>query len=360
MSSKFPKTELLQAGPTEQDSALAKVIAQLTSEDSCIKVYRMQPQGKSGKPSYLGTHNPGDFIEPEELIKREYGGGRFLWKAYAESEMVASGEINIEGDPIGSSGTVQRIGQPGQQPSPYSNPAAPTDPIADILRVLTEQNKIIIEKLTAPQQNSITDRLVNAAIENILGGGASKPQTPMSEVLGIIKAVGDMSGQFGGDRPIWYDLVKELKDPLMKVAETVKIAIERQQPRKPKPPIPTQPGQPAISAPNGNGTTPTPSPVPDPAPSNPVVSMIGAYMPMLQQAASDGRDPDEVAESISTFIPDLMLPQVKAWLEKEGCLDELIASYPEIVYTRAWWIQLRTSLYESLNRAQNQEPSDES
>ena len=135
-------------------------------------------------------------------------------------------------------------------------------------------------------------------------------------------------------------MARELKDPLLKLAETVQTAIAGGRGT----PVQINPKQ---SAPTTTATADV-TPTVEEGAMNALMPMIKQMLPMLVNGASKGTNVEFYADLILDQAPESAYADFLKFLQSPGCLNKLAILEPMILAQRAWWIELQNALIAGL------------
>lgn len=340
--------DIFEVGSDELDG----VLAGLPEQDSVIRLFRVNPQGK---PAFITEFSPSDFSL--EGIKNTYGGGKYKLVALSNTGNRES-HFEIEGEPI--QGRVQPkpvfkrymggklvyskpedadiVIEPAQEkPSGGLNEASlitvllaemrqlrselqPKENIGDVRRQLIEELSLL--KGFFAQSNPTAD-LSKSAVDLIQKG------------VEIAMTAGNGEGSAASPWMLILDKVLPTVQDALKV-----VAAQRSVPMQP----PRQ---------NGAGTDkpPTLSP-PEQGQAltgfAALAPQLKPYLPAFVQSASSNVDPSVLVDMAIPNIPKDKYPAVIGWLESDSWFTDLVSLHPAISAQAAWWETFRENLIESL------------
>lgn len=309
-----------------QDLKVRRLMQSMPGGLKCMQVFRYSPGTKGGRPTYI------DDISPEQFdfktLKTMFGGGKFQVKWDNEDGSVSKGDFDIAGPYINfdHQPEVERtpepiqINQPVQMPVPSSTQAiSPMDMlrmIQEARREAREEMRSMLELMRPQQQSPDVTKQVFEIVEKI---------APM------------MSAGDGGGSP-WMMALAQFKEPILKIVDSVHVALTRQ---------PVPPSGPPPSA------TPTPT-IQQQAPQegDMIKLMIRQYLPVFVNAARNNGNPDIYADMILEQLPESLYPKIQEWLTKATWFDDVKIYDPVVIEAQAgWWNLLRTSLLEGIKEA---------
>ena len=339
----------------ESDEELDELLADFPQNDVCLEIYRIQPQG--GRPAFLDEMMPSEFTFGQ--IAREHGGGRYMAKGLYKTGKKRKMFFEIEGEPF----PVKRKSTGG------GTPTGPLDPIQPI-RIPHSQAELEVDipvgkmpgeqgemyaavmgmmtKLLTQNQNSEMQFLEKMVKYRELFGANAAPakEAPIDQLVNMftkgIETAGRVGGGGGGgdDSSFWIMMARELKDPLLKLAETVQSAVSgRGAPVQINPTVAPQvqpkPTQDTLDSMSGE-------------PMKALMPMIKQMLPMLVNGASKGTNVEFYSDLILDQAPESAYPEFLKFLQTPGCLNKLAMLEPMILAQRAWWVELQNALIAGL------------
>lgn len=342
-----------------EDLAIESAVMDFAEGERLVKLYRY-PGDLGGRPRFLGGLAREDFNEV--FIQERFGGGRFFGRWRKKNGQYTRFSFEIEGETkiITRAEEVRREDEEQGEPYPYLN--RQTQQVGedfqssrigmiDVLKMMAETRKESREEMRVMLEMMRPAQTAPDATEKVFS---------LVEKLAPLISQG---GGEGGGNP-WLFALAQLKEPLLKIVDTIQVAVTRgpAQAGNPNPMAPT-PVVPSVSGkrlgplpPSGGG-----SPVPDPEPTVEVVpatesDMIAdsfkEYLPMLVKAASEKKDPDLYCDLVLDQVPRFAYDRLRAWLLKPGCLDALAVHAPIIAQDpmqRVWWEALRRLLIDAIS-----------
>lgn len=329
------ESESLEVDPEDQE--LDNVFADFPQNDACIELFRVPKLG--GRPLFLEQMTPAQFSFA--YVTEKFGGGQYFARAkYRDGQKIRM-PFEIEGDPI----IVRRTAPVSPGVSQVVMPSA-AEPI--VIQEGDDKQTLasIMQMMLRQMQQSEVQMLEKMKLYKELFG--SSQQAPLDTALNMFQKGVEMAALGGADGGSpWIMLARELKEPLSKIVDTVQLAMTKGGP--PPPPahgmqVPLPPLGP------GEGTkTAAVGPREAAQEDSTVLTMVKMMMPTLVTAASHNADPGTYVELILDQVPQTYYTQVKNWLEKPGCLDQLAAIEPGIRFQQQWWSALRQGLLDALH-----------
>lgn len=325
-----------------EDAELDDVFSDFPQNEACIELFRTNAQG--GRPAFLEQIAPAMFSLA--YVTENYGGGRYIAKGKYKDGSRVRMPFDIEGAPLpvkrkipeGGTPTVQPIG-----PAPVERVIEQTGG-NDLQAALLGVMKSMIGEMRGSEMQMLEKMRV---YKELFAPAGSQQQAPVDQAINMLMKgveLGSING--GGDGSnLWLMGLKELKEPLTKLMETIQTAmIAGRQPTNvtPRPavagPVPAQPA-PAQAAP----VQPTPTE------GDPMLAMVKMFLPALINGATRNADPDMYVDFILDQCPASAYDSLRLFLMKDGCLDELATIEPGIRFQQEWWVNLRAGLLDSLN-----------
>ena len=331
----------------ESDEELDELLSGFPQNDVCLEIYRIKPQG--GRPAFIDEMMPSEFTFGS--IAREYGGGRYLAKGLYKTGKKRKMFFEIEGEPFppkrktAESDNIQPI-----RVGPVSEKSDMEIPLG---KFQGEQGEFyaammgMMTKVMSQNQNGELQFLEKMAkYKEIFGaGGVPVKEAPIDQLVNMftkgIETAGRVGGGSGGDDgSFWIMMARELKDPLLKLAETVQTAIAGGRGT----PVQINPKQ---SAPTTTATADV-TPTVEEGAMNALMPMIKQMLPMLVNGASKGTNVEFYADLILDQAPESAYADFLKFLQSPGCLNKLAILEPMILAQRAWWIELQNALIAGL------------
>jgi hypothetical protein len=310
-------------------------------------LYRVNVQG--GRPAFLEQLAPVTFSQ--SYVAETYGGGRFLAKSkYKDGTPVKMG-FDIEGEPV----LLKRknaLAQPGVIPAAPMFFQAPISGGEAVGGMKEFQSAMVgvLQTIVQQMQGSEMAMLEKMKIYKDLFGSPAQKEAPLDQMIGMLQkgieiAAMNTGGSEGG-LP-WMMILKELKDPLMKIVDTVQVAVTSGR-RLPMvnalaPVATTQ----AVLPAGGGGVEPSPIPEPQKE-SDMIMLFVRSVLPSLINGAAKNSDPANYVDFLLDQIPTGSYDALRTWLIQPDCLDKLAAIEPGIRFQQEWWVSLRDGLLEAL------------
>lgn len=335
------------------DDELDEILADSPQNEACIELSRINAQG--GRPAFLEDMMPSAFSYG--YVTKTYGGGRYMAKAkYANGDKKKM-FFEIEGDPF-----------PVRRKYVATNPDAPVLPNmprsveTEVLQPVRADGvglegmlANLVSQMMRQTQNTETQILEKMKMyKELFGNNQPTKEAPLDQLLSMFQKGVELAGKGGGggDENFWISIAREVKDPLMKLAETVHSAVTSgRQPTQVNP----LPGQGSIPANQGGGPI-QPGAQVAPQPGDPMLALlpiIKQVLPTLVNAATKNLDTEFYASMVIDQTPETAYPGFRDWLMKPGCLDQLAFLEPGVRFQRDWWEELRGELLKQLT-----EPTD--
>lgn len=319
------------------DEEIDQVFAQFPQNEPCLELFRIHPQG--GRPLFLENVTPSLFSFG--YVTGRYGGGKYYARGKYKDGSRVRLPFEIEGDPF----PVKRIAPIETTPS-QSTQLSATQPalsgFSEPIQIQGEGNQALVSimrSLIHEMRNSEQQFLEKMKLYKELFAPAQRTEAPLDTALNMFQRGVEMAGAVGGEGGIspWLLVLRELKEPLGKIVDTVQMAIQH-------PPKPAPVGT-LATAPKLPGISPTPEPAPEPS-SQPDIVMVQlkAILPLLINGATKNTEPGLYVDFVLDQMPESAYVQLKDWLTKPGCLDALAAIEPGIRFQSEWWNELRTGL----------------
>lgn len=308
-----------------QDLKVRRLMQSMPGGLKCMQVFRYSPGTKGGRPTYI------DDISPEQFdfktLKTMFGGGKFQVKWDNEDGSISKGDFDIAGPYINfdHQPEVERTPEPItiNQPSPsqISQPPQSSQSITpmDMLRMIQEarreareEMRSMLELMRPQQQNPDVTKQVFEIVEKI---------APM------------MSSGDGGGNP-WMMALAQFKEPILKIVDSVHVALTRPQ-VAPSGPPPSQ----SIHAPLAQSAQAQEEDM--------FKLLIRQYLPVFVNAARTGGDVGIYADMVLEQVPSTMYPKLQEWLNGTW-FEDLKSHDKNIEYQAGWWNELRTYILEGL------------
>lgn len=325
-----------------EDQEIGSMFDGMPSGVRCISIFRITGGERGGRPKFISQIAPECFEEP--FIQEHFGGGLYFarWKK-KDGKILRSKQMEIDGPPKEQvlSTKPERdeedegpIRVQGERSYPSQGPENGNLSAIELFKLINderrearaearEEMRTLLELMKPQPQSADTTR----------------------QVFDIVEKVMSMAQAGGGDgsNP-WMTALAMFKDPLTKIVDTVQMAVNR----------PAVPSVPPVSRPNPPTPQLQPAQPPQPTQEADVVTlMLSRYLPMFIEAASTGEDAGIYADMIIAKVPETQYAVLQQWLERPDCLDGLVQINPAVGYQKAWWIELRQLLLESLTNGPN-------
>lgn len=324
------ESESLEVDPEDQE--LDNVFADFPQNDACIELFRVPKLG--GRPLFLEQMTPAQFSFA--YVTEKFGGGQYFARAkYRDGQKIRM-PFEIEGEPI----IVRRTAPATPGVAQVVMPSA-AEPI--VIQEGDDKQTLasIMQMMLRQMQQSEVQMLEKMKLYKELFG--SGQQAPLDTALNMFQKGVEMAALGGADGGSpWIMLARELKEPLSKIVDTVQLAMTKG--GSPAPPV----APPMAVQPPGAASSPSPVSAENKE-DMAVLSMIRLMMPTLVTAASHNADPGTYVELILDQVPQTYYTQVRDWLAKPGCLDQLAAIEPGIRFQQQWWSALRQGLLDALH-----------
>lgn len=345
-----PENWTKDGGRTERivlttDDELDEILADSPQNEACIELYRINAQG--GRPAFLEDLMPSVFSYG--YVTKTYGGGRYMGKAKYADGTKRKMFFEIEGDPF----PVKRryVHVDNREPVLPNTPRSVETEVIQPVRAdgvgFEAMLGTIMTQILRQAQNSETQLLEKMKLyKELFGSAQPAKEAPLDQLMNMFQKGVELAGKGGGgsDENFWISIAREVKDPLMKLAETVHSAVTSgRQPVQVNPP----PGG-TIQPANQGGAPLQPA---QPGEGDPMVSLmpvIKQVMPMLVNAAAQNLETDFYARMVLDQTPQSAYPGFLAWLQKPGCLDQLAFLEPGVRFQKDWWVELQNDLVRQL------------
>lgn len=337
-----PRTWQEEAPPEYEvdpgDQEISEAFAQLPQNDPCIELHRTSKVG--GRPVFLEQLTPA-LLSPA-YIAEKFGGGIYVARARYKDGTPVRCTIEIAGDPF----PVQRsVPNPAMAPVHSPAPPAPQEPL--IVEGDDKGMAQVLQYMIRRMEQSETAFLEKMKLYKELFGAEKKQETPLDVALQMFQRGLDAASMTEGGASPWMMLAREFKDPLLKIVDTVQLAVARAQPPGARPPgagAGAPPTKPAQGTPPRSGAPENPEPGSPPT----LAQRFAGFCPLLLTAAARNADPGSYAGVILDQVPQSAYPQLYDWLKDPRCLEQLMQIEPGIRFQAEWWEELRTSLVETL------------
>ena len=342
------------------DDELDTVFEDFPQNEACIELFRVNAQG--GRPLFLEQIAPITFSFA--YVCETYGGGRYMAKGKYKDGSKVRMPFEIEGDPF-----------PVKRRLPDLRPHTPVVPgilpagerVMDTAREAGGNMETVvlalIQELRAGSGDAEMKMLEKMRLYKELFSSGPQKEAPLDVALNMFTKGVELAGlQGGGDGPnFWMLALKELREPLMKIVDTVQMAIASPS-RVVNSALSGLPGAPVVSQPK-----PESAPVPGKPEDLNMLHAVKAVLPALVNGAAKNADPVVYVDFLLDQFPASAYPQLRTFLEAPDCLDKLAYLEPGIRFQQEWWISLRLSLIEALTeerephvngRVQSESPLD--
>lgn len=318
------------------DEEIDQVFAQFPQNEPCLELFRIHPQG--GRPLFLENLTPSLFSFG--YVTGRFGGGKYYARGKYKDGSRVRLPFEIEGDPF----PVKRV-VPIEATASVSGQPPPVLGFSEPIQIHGEGNQALVSimrSLIHEMRNSEQQFLEKMKLYKELFAPPPRTEAPLDTALNMFQRGVEMAGAVGGEGGIspWLLVLRELKEPLGKIVETVQLAMK--QPAKPAP-VGVAPVIPKLP-----GATDT-APEPQPSGQNMMMLQFKAILPLLINGATKNTEPGLYVDFILDQMPESAYPQLKDWLSTPGCLDQLAAMEPGIRFQTEWWNELRNGLLIELS-----------
>lgn len=342
-----------------EEEGMEEAVRDFADGERYIKLYRHPSELTGGRPRLLGPLSREDFNDV--TIQERFGGGHYFGRWRRKNGQYTRFNFDIDGDPkvMTRAQEADAARKDGEEETPYGFLTKPKEPqeesepdrgigTADILRIMAETRRESREEM----------RMLLELMRPV-----NQPPDATEKVFSLVEKIVPLISQGGGDgsgsNP-WLFALSQLKEPLMKMVDTIHTAVTRppaQAGGSPAPPVPTDKRIPSP-------VPPTPQPEPTPTESAPksedvmLAESFKPYLAMLAKAAEHGKDPGLYCDLILDQIPVFAYDRLRVWLSKPGCLDLLEAqgSRAFTLDERAWFDTLRGLLLDALKEEGDDAP----
>jgi len=312
----------------EDISDIEQALSGLPDDGSQIYLFRMYDRGR---PKFLTKMEPSEF--DLEIIREQFGGGRFKYTAKKNGAVIREGQFEIEGEPKtpkfddGTNGHTTF--------DKYDVVAMLKDEISALKQELTQKKKeseqTLATMLGAILQNSQNRESADDVESKILSKLAmykslfTGTEVSTDTIFNAMTKGMEIAAAAGGEgTPIWLTVAEKLKEPLTQIATAYAQSKVGEMP-KPKKQI------------EESKMT-----------KNPVIDMIKPYLSLVVTAASKNADPALYADLVIDNLPADKKDEVISWLSSEQCLKDLVACDNRISLQLSWWNELRQQIIEGL------------
>jgi hypothetical protein len=328
------------------DRAMEDVAKDFADGERLVKLYRY-PGDLGGRPRFLGGLAREDFNEVP--IQERFGGGRYFGRWRKKNGQYTRYSFEIEGEPkvFTRAEEARALETEEWEPYPYLNrqgneSGSEKINMIDVLKMMAETRKEAREEMRVMLEMMRPAQTAPDATEKVFS---------LVEKLAPLISQG---GGEGGGNP-WLFALSQLKDPIMKIVDTIQTAVQKG---------PAQAGSPVST-----GTPPMEKRIPPPAPLPPIpentpeppaptseddmlAESFKDYLPLLVKSAHERKDPGLYVDLILDQVPRFAYDRLRTWLLKAGCLNDLAKYAPAISedpVQRIWWEALRVQLIGALN-----------
>lgn len=308
----------------QEDMEMERLAKSLPGGVRCIKLYRMHRGPRGGRPKFIAEIAPEQFSE--SFIQQTYGGGSYFGRWEKADGTMLRYTFDIAGPEL----NLDESNEPEDETPVYVAPAqTPTlDPLA-VVKIMNDARREAREEF----------RMLLEMVKP-----APQPPDATAQVFGLVEKIAPLIAQGSAESSgnPWLFALTTLKEPLTKLVDTINAAVTRPQPGTPSSsPVPSMPGS-APAAPV------SPALKPEPKEHDMVIQFVKSLLPPLITAAAKNADPVAYADFVLDQVPESAYPQVRAWLVKPDCLEQLAALEPGIRFQHDWWVSLRAELLSAL------------
>jgi hypothetical protein len=337
------QTSAREEADPEEDRQLDEVFADFPQNETCIELYRVNAQG--GRPMFLDQLSPSEFSMA--YVTEKFGGGRYRAKAKYKNGDKVDEPFEIEGDPF-----------PVKRKLPSAWNATPLEPVLPTQRSGFQQAAVVetgndfqaamlamMRQLMQEARGSEMAFLEKMKLYKEMFAPQTQKEAPLDVALNMFTKGVELAGmQQGGDGPnFWMMALRELKDPLTKIVDTISTAVSQQKPQLASALV--QPGAAPLPVP-----PPSPAPVPEPVSGDDMILLfVKSVLPSLINGAAKNADPATYADFLLDQVPGSAYDALRSWLLAPDCLERLAMIEPGIRFQQEWWSSLRSTLLESLN-----------
>lgn len=349
-----PQDEELRMSSEEDDIDpevldIMESIAGLPTESAKIMLFRMPEgdatKGPGGRPAFIAAIEPSAFSP--ERIAEQYGGGRFIFKAVKDGEVVKRGEFFVEG--------VRKLPQ-REDPKPETPPGRSDNFLESAILRLTQQVdsiakqnqqemlKVMLAFMGETQKNKapeltadeLEDRIMARMerMKNLFGGGSG-----MTDILSMVRSIMELTN--AAEMPPWMMVVDKL-GPMLERITTPPQAAANAGGNAPPPrhlrPIPKPPQRPEPE--------PEREPVPPAAEADWITDLIVRFGNLFVGAASRDSNPEPYADIVLDNVVPENRESFKEWLSSPQWFADLCKRDPRIQLQYAWWSDLRGMILE--------------
>lgn len=329
------------------DEELDNVFKGFPQNEACIELYRTTDKG--GKPAFVEDIMPADFSFG--YVCRLYGGGVYIAKGKYKDGTVAKRSFVIEGP----SYPIKR-----KQPIEVNEPRGPERVEREApIQVLTDKGGqpdvmatmlALMQTMVKESRTSEMEMLEKMKIYKDLFGHQEKPAAPIDQAIAMIKQgieLGSSSNAGDGGGIPWLMIVDKLKDPIMELATTLRVAVS------PRPTV-VNPGPVSVQAQPAQPAQPTQPAQAAPVEENPqnmemiLTGALRQVLPMLVTGAAQKAEEGFYVDFMLDQMPRQYYNIAKTWLERPDCLQNLNAMNPGVGRYQGWFETLRAQLIQAI------------
>lgn len=302
-----------------QDSKVRRLMQMMPGGLKCLQVFRYSPGSKGGRPTYI------DDISPEQFdfktMKSMFGGGKFQVKWDNEDGSISKGDFDIAGPYINfdSQPEVERPSEPMFAPT-VNQPVQQTPQAFDPFQLMNMMQK--------------AEERGEARMMKLLEMMRPQQQSPdvTKQVFEIVEKIAPMMSSGDGGGSPWMMALTQFKEPILKIVESVHVALTRQPLPSAQANSPVQ--QPSIGTPNSQ-----------PQEDDMIKLLLKQYLPVFVNAARSGGDVGIYADMVLEQVPKNLYPKLEAWL-MGNWFEDLKSFDKNIEYQAGWWNELRAYILE--------------
>lgn len=334
-----------------ENTGMETAIKDFADGERYIKLYRHPTDLSGGRPRLLCALAREEFNDV--MIQEKFGGGKYFGRWRKRNGQYTRFNFDIDGEPkVFTRAQEAEMGRTdGDEGNPYGFLKRPQqqqdedqDPdrgigTADILRIMAETRRESREEMRMLLE---------------LMRPASQPPDATEKVFSLVEKIVPLITQGGNDgsggNP-WLFALSQLKDPIMKMVDTIHTAVTKPAQQAPTPgQVP--PGRERLDPPQPPmQPEKTPEPSAPPSEDDMLIESFKPHLGMLLKAASLDKDPGLYADLILDQVPVFTYDRLRVWLNKPGCLDQLeaVSARPYTHNEREWFKVLAGLLLELLN-----------
>lgn len=302
-----------------QDNKVRRLMQMMPGGLKCLQVFRYSPGSKGGRPTYI------DDISPEQFdfktMKSMFGGGKFQVKWDNEDGSISKGDFDIAGPYINfdSQPEVERPSEPMFAPT-VNQPVQQTPQAFDPFQLMNMMQK--------------AEERGEARMMKLLEMMRPQQQSPdvTKQVFEIVEKIAPMMSSGDGGGSPWMMALTQFKEPILKIVESVHVALTRQPLPSAQANSPVQ--QPSIGTPNSQ-----------PQEDDMIKLLLKQYLPVFVNAARSGGDVGIYADMVLEQVPKNLYPKLEAWL-MGNWFEDLKSFDKNIEYQAGWWNELRAYILE--------------